>query len=149
MQLETEQPMRRKEHSIVFEVRAAQTHRPAADDLSGQYMPFMRSESGKFSHAPIEAGHEDELSSATLAVYEAALSYQRGRGAFLPYAAAAIRNRLIDHYRVEQRHGGSVSLDAPAGEDGRLLAETPPDTRDGTGAADLRAAPRGAVRARR
>lgn len=145
MQLETEQPMRRKEHSIVFEVRAAQTDPAAADALIGQYMPFIRSETCKFTHAPIEAGHEDELSIATLAFYEAALSYQRGRGAFLPYAAAAIRNRLIDHYRVEQRHGGTVSLDVPAGEDGRLLAETLPDTRDEIAAYDLREATRAEI----
>ena len=145
MQLETEQPMRRKEHSIVFEVRAAQTDPAAADALIGQYMPFIRSETCKFTHAPIEAGHEDELSIATLAFYEAALSYQRGRGAFLPYAAAAIRNRLIDHYRVEQRHGGTVSLDVSAGEDGRLLAETLPDTRDEIAAYDLREATRAEI----
>lgn len=145
MQLETEQPMRRKEHSIVFEVRAAQTDPAAADALIGQYMPFIRSETCKFTHAPIEAGHEDELSIATLAFYEAALSYQRGRGAFLPYAAAAIRNRLIDHYRVEQRHGGTVSLDVPAGEDGRLLSETLPDARDEIAAYDLREATRAEI----
>ena len=145
MQLETEQTMRRKEHSIVFEVRAAQTDPAAADALIGQYMPFIRSETCKFTHAPIEAGHEDELSIATLAFYEAALSYQRGRGAFLPYAAAAIRNRLIDHYRVEQRHGGTVSLDVPAGEDGRLLSETLPDTRDEIAAYDLREATRAEI----
>ena len=143
MQLETEQPMR--QHSIVFEVRAAQTDPAAADALIGQYMPFIRSETCKFTHAPIEAGHEDELSIATLAFYEAALSYQRGRGAFLPYAAAAIRNRLIDHYRVEQRHGGTVSLDVPAGEDGRLLSETLPDTRDEIAAYDLREATRAEI----
>lgn len=65
----------------------------------------------------------------------------------MPYAAAAIRNRLIDHYRAERRHGGSVSLDAPAGEDGRLLAETLPDTRDDIGAYDLRAATRAEIEA--
>ena len=118
MQLETQQPTRQAEHDLVFQVRAAQADPAAADTLIGQYMPFIRSETYKFTHAPIEAGHEDELSIATLAFYEAALSYQKGRGAFLPYAAAAIRNRLIDHYRAERRHGGSVSLDAPAGEDG-------------------------------
>ena len=147
MQLETQQPTRQAEHDLVFQVRAAQADPAAADTLIGQYMPFIRSETYKFTHAPIEAGHEDELSIATLAFYEAALSYQRGRGAFLPYAAAAIRNRLIDHYRAERRHGGSVSLDAPAGEDGRLLAETLPDTRDDIGAYDLRAATRAEIEA--
>ena len=145
MQPETEQPLRGKEHGLVFQVRAAQADPAAADALVGQYMPFIRSETYKFTHAPVEAGHEDELSIATLAFYEAALSYQAGRGAFLPYAAAAIRNRLIDHYRTEQRHGGSVSLDAPAGEDGRQLAETLPDSRDDIGAYELRQATRAEI----
>ena len=96
MQLETERPLPKGPHSIVFEVRAAQSDPAAADALVGRYMPFIRSETYKFTHAPLEAGHEDELSLATMAFYEAAMSYQRGRGAFLPYAAAAIRNRLID-----------------------------------------------------
>ena len=147
MQLETQQPTRQAEHDLVFQVRAAQADPAAADTLIGQYMPFIRSETYKFTHAPIEAGHEDELSIATLAFYEAALSYQRGRGAFLPYAAAAIRNRLIDHYRAERRHGGSVSLDAPAGGDGRLRAEPLPATRDIGGAYDLRAATRAEIEA--
>ena len=138
-------PMRPSEHGIVFQVRAAQADPAAADALIGQYMPFIRSETYKFTHAPIEAGHEDELSIATLAFYEAALSYRQGRGAFLPYAATAIRNRLIDHYRAERRHGGTVSLDAPDGTDGRLLAETLPDTRDDIGAYDLRAATRAEI----
>ena len=86
MQPETEQPLRGKEHGLVFQVRAAQADPAAADALVGQYMPFIRSETYKFTHAPVEAGHEDELSIATLAFYEAALSYQAGRGAFLPSA---------------------------------------------------------------
>ena len=90
MQLETEQPMRPREHRIVFEVRAAQASPDAADALIGRYMPFIRSETYKFTHAPIEAGHEDELSIATLAFYEAALSYRQGRGGLLPHAAAAL-----------------------------------------------------------
>ena len=128
MQLETQQPKRQAEHDLVFQVRAAQADPAAADTLIGQYMPFIRSETYKFTHAPIEAGHEDELSIATLAFYEAALSYQKGRGAFLPYAAAAIRNRLIDHYRAARRPGGRVSLDAPAGA-GRPGPFPPPAAR--------------------
>ena len=139
--------MVRTEHDIVSQVQSAKTDSEAADALIRQYMGFIRSETVKFLHTAPENGHEDELSIATLAFYEAALSYQKGRGAFLPYAAAAIRNRLIDHYRAERRHGGSVSLDAPAGEDGRLLAETLPDTRDDIGAYDLRAATRAEIEA--
>ena len=130
------------EHSIVGQVYAAKTDPEAADALIGQYMGFIRSETVKFIHAAPEDGHEDELSIAMLAFYEAVLSYEKSRGAFLPYAARAIRNRLIDHYRTESRHGNVISLHAPAGgdeESGQLL-DTLPDARDEIGAYELRTA---------
>ena len=123
--------MVRTEHSIVGQVYAAKTDPEAADTLIGQYIGFIRSETVKFTHAAPEDGHEDELSIAMLAFYESILSYEKSRGAFLPYAARAIRNRLIDHYRSEKRHRTVVSLHAPAGDDeDRPMLETLPDTRD-------------------
>ena len=130
------------EHSIVGQVYAAKTDPEAADALIGQYMGFIRSETVKFIHAAPEDGHEDELSIAMLAFYEAVLSYEKHRGAFLPYAARAIKNRLIDHYRTERRHGNVISLHAPAGgdeESGHLL-DTLPDHRDEIGAYEQRTA---------
>ena len=52
--------------------------------------------------------------------------YQSGRGSFLKLAAAAIRNRLIDYQRMEQRHTRQISLDQTADGDaeGRTLLET-------------------------
>ena len=96
MQMEPEGSAPRKEHQIEAQVWAAQRDPASADALIGQYMPFIRSETFNFTHAAPEAGHEDELNIAATAFYEAALSYQRGRGAFLPYASMAIRSRLID-----------------------------------------------------
>ena len=128
------------EHSIVGQVYAAKTDPEAADALIGQYMGFIRSETVKFIHAAPEDGHEDELSIAMLAFYEAVLSYEKHRGAFLPYAARAIKNRLIDHYRTERRHGNVISLHAPAGgdeESGHLL-DALPDHRDEIGAYEQR-----------
>ncbi|MBS6396376.1 MAG: RNA polymerase subunit sigma [Clostridiales bacterium] len=113
------------EHEIVAQVLAAQKSSTAADRLVRQYLPFIRSETAKYIHRnPIE-GQDDELSIAMLAFHEAALAYRRGRGAFLPFAATAIRNRLIDHSRREQRHTGSISLDRtnPEDEDNRSLLE--------------------------
>ena len=134
--------MVRTEHSIVGQVYEAKTDLEAADRLIGQYMGFIRSETVKFTHAAPEDGHEDELSIAMLAFYEAILSYEKGRGAFLPYAARAIRNRLIDHYRSEKRHGNVISLHTPLGaeEDGSELLETIPDTVDHADAFETRAA---------
>ena len=133
--------MVRTEHSIVGQVYAAKKDPEAADALIGQYMGFIRSETVKFTHTAPENGHEDELSIAMLAFYEAILSYEKNRGAFLPYAARAIRNRLIDHYRSEKRHGNVVSLHAPvADEEDHSLLDTLPDTRDEIGAFDVRIA---------
>ena len=133
--------MVRTEHSIVGQVYAAKTDPEAADALIGQYMGFIRSETVKFVHAAPEDGHEDELSIAMLAFYEAVLGYEKSRGAFLPFAARAIRNRLIDHYRTERRHRDVLSLHAPGGgEEDSALMDTLPDARDEIGAYELRAA---------
>lgn len=126
--------MVRTEHDIVSQVQSAKTDSEAADALIRQYMGFIRSETVKFIHAAPENGHEDELSIAMLAFYEAVLAYEKSRGAFLPYAARAIKNRLIDHYRTEKRHGNVISLHTPLGgeEDGGELLDTIPDTVDHT-----------------
>ena len=76
--------MVRTEHSIVGQVYEAKTDPEAADRLIGQYMGFIRSETVKFTHAAPEDGHEDELSIAMLAFYEAILSYEMGGGPFSP-----------------------------------------------------------------
>ena len=136
--------MVRTEHDIVFQVQAAKTDPAAADGLIRQYLGFIRSETVKFLHTIPENGHEDELSIAMLAFYEAILAYEKNRGAFLPYAARAIRNRLIDYYRSEKRHGKVVSLHAPLGgeENGEELLNLIPDTVDHTEEFEIRAASR-------
>ena len=79
-----------------------------------------------------------------LAFYEAVLAYEKSWGAFLPYAARAIKNRLIDHYRTEKRHGNVISLHTPLGgeEDGGELLDTIPDTVDHAGDYAVRTASR-------
>ena len=139
--------MVRTEHSVVGQVYAAKTDADAADGLIRQYMGFIRSETVKFTHAAPEDGHEDELSIAMLAFYEAILGYERTRGAFLSYAARAIRNRLVDYYRREKRHRNVVSLHAPADDDGdRSILETLPDTRDEIGELETRTASQQEIR---
>lgn len=112
-----------KEHEIVAQVYAAKGDSRAADQLVSQYLPFIKSETAKFMHRiPIE-GRDDELSIAMFAFHEAALAYQRGRGAFLPFAARAIRNRLIDYSRKEQRHSNLISLDQQEDDDSPSMLE--------------------------
>lgn len=132
----------RTEHDIAAQVQAAKTDPEAADGFIRQYMGFIRSETVKFIHTAPENGHEDELSIALLAFYEAILAYEKSRGAFLPYAARAIRNRLIDHYRVEKRRGNVISLHMPLDteDDGAELLDTIPDTVDHAEEYEVRAA---------
>ena len=139
--------MVRAEHSIVGQVYAAKTDSEAADALIGQYTGFIRSETAKLTRAARPDGYEDELSIAMLAFYEAILGYEKSRGAFLPYAARAIRNRLIDHYRAEKRHEGLVSLHAPAGDgEDQTLLDTLPDSRDEIGDYEARSASQREIR---
>ena len=130
------------EHSIVSQVYAAKTDPETADMFIQQYTGFIRSETVKFIHTAPEDGHEDELSIAMLAFYEAILAYEKGRGAFLPYAARSIKNRLIDHYRAEKRHKNVISLHTPSSpeEDSGELVETIPDTADHIEAYEVRTA---------
>ena len=135
------------EHGIVSQVYAAKTDPEAADAFIGQYIGFIRSETVKFTHAALDNGHEDEVSIAMLAFYEAVLGYEKTRGAFLPYAARAIRNRLVDYYRAEKRHRNLISLHAPAGDgEDRDLMETLPDRRDEIGDYEVRSASRQEIR---
>lgn len=120
----------KEEHKIISQVLDAQLSTQAADELISQYLPFIRSETAKFLKRFPEDG-QDELSIAMFAFYEAVMSYRSGKGAFLKLAAIAIRNRLIDHYRREQRHTGIVSLDVQSFENGETsLNEQIRDDRD-------------------
>lgn len=111
------------EHEIVGRVLAAKESSLAADALVRDYLPFIRSETAKYLRRPA-LQEDDELSVATMAFHEAVLAYQRHRGAFLKFAARAIRSRLIDHFRAERRHRGHLSLQETGEEDDRTLAET-------------------------
>lgn len=120
----------RQEHEIVSLVYEARENSEAADRLVGRYLPFIKSETAKFIHRSPEEGKDDELSIAMFAFHEAVLSYQRLKGAFLPYAALAIRNRLIDYSRREKRHSNLISIDAGGDDDEKPLTEQIQMSRD-------------------
>ena len=111
-----------QEHEIVAMVAAARGDSLAADELVRRFLPFIRSETAKVIHRGV-SDSDDELSVAMMAFHEAVLAYERLRGAFLPFAARAIRSRIIDFHRREQRHRGQLSLHEK-NEDDRELADT-------------------------
>ena len=111
-----------QEHEIVAMVAAARGDSLAADELVRRFLPFIRSETAKVIRRGV-SDSDDELSVAMMAFHEAVLAYERLRGAFLPFAAKAIRSRIIDFHRREQRHRGQLSLHEK-NEDDRELADT-------------------------
>lgn len=111
-----------QDHEIVALVTAAKGDSLAADELVRKYMPFIRSETAKCIRRGVDDS-DDELAIAMMAFHEAVLAYERLRGAFLPFAARAIRSRIIDFHRREQRHRGQLSLHEK-NEDDRELADT-------------------------
>lgn len=105
------------ENDIVSRVYAAKEDVQAADALVREYLPFIKSETAKFlKRFPVE-GQDDELGIAMFAFHEAVMAYSREKGAFLKLAAVAVRNRLIDYQRKEQRHAKNISLDQTVGGD--------------------------------
>ena len=116
-------------HELVRAVYAAKEDNQKADELICRYIPYIRAEASKFM-SRLCTEQDDEYSIAMIAFHEAILAYSWERGAFLPYAATLIRNRLIDEYRKEKRHQGKVSLDAAEDEDGLTLMDQVADSRD-------------------
>ena len=132
-----------QEYQLVQQVAAAQKDSQAADHLIRQYQNFIFSQAKRFSPGATHSQQEEHQSIAMLAFYEALLGYQKHRGNFLSYAARTIRSRLIDHYRKEKRHRGTVSLELPAGdEDSERLMDTLPQEKDEIQSLTLRQASR-------
>ncbi len=105
-----------KEKDIVELVMAAKTDSLAADDLVRRYLPFIKSETARFTGASF-VEDMDELSIAMFAFYEAVLSYVPLRASFISYAKRAIKHRLIDYKRKEARHSGHLSIYQESGKD--------------------------------
>lgn len=118
-----------EDRQIVSQVYEAKTDSDAADRLVRQYMGFIKAETGKFSGRVAVEGRDDELSIAMLAFYETILAYDKSRGAFLPLAAIAIRNRLIDFVRRESRCP-AVSCDTPPADGAVAVKDTLSDEND-------------------
>lgn len=118
------------EHQLIHRVNAAKSNVEEADQLIRDYMPFIRTETGKFLKRPPVEGRDDELGIAMMAFYEAIGGYSKERRAFLSYAAMLIRSRLIDNVRKEQKHTYDVSMDAPLGDEDTTLADVLADSRN-------------------
>ena len=75
---------------------------------------------------------EDARTAALLGLWQAARSFDAGRGfLFSTYAGGCIRHALINHQRTEKRQArlNGLELDAPLGEDGAEVADVIADPR--------------------
>jgi RNA polymerase sigma factor len=95
---------------LTARVQLAKTDKHALNTLLHDYMPFIRKcVSGVFFKTQPRA---DNLTDAMLAFAHGVQTYNPQHGAFIQYAAAIIRNRLIDNARKEtalQKHLFSLS----------------------------------------
>ncbi|MDR2618361.1 MAG: hypothetical protein LBC62_05770 [Treponema sp.] len=84
---------------LAARLELARTDKHALNTLLHDYMPFIKKcVSGVFFKGQSKA---DNLTDAMLAFAHSVQTYNPGNGAFIQYAAAVIRNRLIDNARKE------------------------------------------------
>ncbi len=75
--------------------------------LLSRYRPLIHATVARFSPAVSRLGREELQAEAALALYRAALRYDRGRsGGFGHYAGVCMTNALISEYRKEKKPGG-------------------------------------------
>ena len=80
---------------------AARQDNEKMNKLIVEYMPFIKSEMYK---TPVfEMDYDDKLSIAMCVFMNCVRQYKEGRGAFLAFASACIRNRLIDEGKKFKR----------------------------------------------
>ncbi len=128
-----------EKQEIVEMVYASRKDSNAANAIILKYMPFIKAETSKFLGRFVTES-DDELSIAMFAFHEATVSYDEAKGAFLPFAGVAIRNRLIDYRRKESKHDNVLSIHETFtdNEDERTIADTLEDGTDSAEAHNIR-----------
>jgi len=67
--------------------------------LIEEFLPFLRVRVSRYSMYFSEHLHEDILSTAMMALYEAVQKYDIDKGHFFPFADRVVRARIVDHVR--------------------------------------------------
>lgn len=86
-------------------IALAKSNRHALDSLLSDYLPFIKKQ---ISAANLSLDFDDMLSIAMLTFSGCVAQYETGKGNFVAFAAASIKNRLIDEARKEGRYTGKV-----------------------------------------
>lgn len=85
-----------------------------SQELFSAFYPLTASLAARYS-TPGSSGYDELIQAMRIALYDAALSYDKQKGKFATYAAACMRNRLIDSLRALERENADL-LD-PLGEE--------------------------------
>ncbi len=97
--MENESGLEGRAAQLQLQLQIAQTDKHALNTLLRNYMPFIKKcAASVFFKSQSKA---DNLTDAMLAFAHSVQSYNPESGAFIPYAATVIRNRLIDNARKE------------------------------------------------
>jgi RNA polymerase sigma factor len=100
--------------ALTEKVEAAKNANAELGCLISDNMPFIRKVINDIGSLGME--YDDRLSLAMLAFMNCVKQYDSGRGSFLAFAAACIRNRLIDESRKQLRYTGKVVSISPGEE---------------------------------
>jgi RNA polymerase sigma factor len=91
------------DNSLSRRVLNAKKDKAKANELIGEYRPFIASVVQNHLGRYVEYGVDDELSVALVAFHEAIQKYDIEKGSFLSFARVIIKHRLIDYHRKEDR----------------------------------------------
>ena len=92
--------------TLVERIEAAKNDSLEMDRLISEYMPFIKKAAGDVGGLGIE--YDDRLSLSLLTFLNCVKQYKAERGSFIAFAAACIRNRLIDESRKQTSYTKKV-----------------------------------------
>lgn len=91
---------------LIERIETAKNDNAELERLIAEYLPFIKKTVNDAGDLGME--YDDRLSLAMLSFMNSVKQYQANRGNFLAFAAACIRNRLIDESRKQIKHSGKV-----------------------------------------
>lgn len=101
--------MDKPDHELHERLLLAKTNKDELNLLVSQYLPFIKKQAADAPHFGLEP--EDMLSIAMLVFTNCVLQFVPERGNFFSFAAACIRNRLIDEGKKLKKQVPGSSLD--------------------------------------
>lgn len=101
--------------ALIERIETAKTDNTALDSLITEYLPFIKRAAAEACISGME--YDDRFSLAMLSFMVCVKQYKAERGNFIAYAAACIRNRLIDESRKQSKYNRRVIPLFPEGDD--------------------------------